>query len=115
MPTRIGVDVNLKAVHLAALGGNHNSTFGTLGTIEHDSLGTLEEGNLLDFRRQHVVGRALHTVDDDERQVAVVVIVQTVIVHTPKVVAIPTTNQGIHIFQTTHRVILLRQFLHVDV
>ena len=115
METRVGVDVNLQAVHLAALGGNHDSAFGTFGTIEHDSLGTLEEGDLLDFRRQHVVGRTLHTVDDDEREVVVVVIIQTVIVHTPQVVAIPTTDQGIHIFQTTHRVILLRQFLHVDI
>ena len=113
--TRVGVSLDLQAIHLATLGGNQNSTFCTFGAIEYDSLRTLEEGNLLDFRRQHVVGRTLHTVDDDEWKVAVVVGVKTVVVHTPQVATIPSADKGIHVFKTTHRIVLLRQLFHVDI
>ena len=93
METGVGVGLDLKTVHLATLGGDQDGTLGTLGTIEHDGLSTLEEGDLLDLRRKHIVRRTLHTVDDDERHVAVVIIVKTVIVHTPKVVAVPSADK----------------------
>ena len=115
METSVGIGLNLKAVHFATLGSNQDGTLGTLGTIEYDGLCTLQEGHLLDLTRQHVVRRTLHTVDDNDRHIRVVVIVQTVIVHTPKVVAVPATDKCIHVFKTTHRVILLRQLFHVYV
>ena len=55
MPTGVGVSRNLKTVHLATLGGDQDGTLGTLRAIEYDSLRTFEEGDLLDFRRKHVV------------------------------------------------------------
>ena len=115
VPARVGVRRNLKTVHLAALGGNHDGTLGTLGTIEYDSLCSLQEGDLLNLRGQHVVGRTLYAIDNHERHVAVVVIVKTLIVHTPKVVAVPSADKSVHVFQTAHRVVFLRQLFHVNV
>ena len=115
MPTRVGVGHNLQAIHLAALGGDEDGTLGSLGTVEHHGLCTLEESNLLDLGRKHVVGWALHAVDDDKREVAVVVSVKTVVVHTPKVAAVPSAYERIHVVKTAHRIILLLQFFHVDI
>ena len=47
--TGVGVGLDLKTVHLATFGGDQDGTLGTLGAIEHDSLCTLEEGDLLDL------------------------------------------------------------------
>ena len=55
METSVGVGLNLKTVHLSTFGGDQDSPLSTLGAIEYDSLSTLEEGNLLDFRRQNVI------------------------------------------------------------
>ena len=115
MPARVGVGHNLQAIHLAALGGDEDGTLGSLGAVEHHGLCTLEEGDLLYLGRKHVVGRTLHTVDDDEREVAVVVGVKTVVVHTPKVVAVPSAYERIHVVKTAHRIILLLKFFHVDI
>ena len=115
METSIGSGSNLETVNMATLGGDEDGTLGTLGTIEYDSLCTLEEGDLLDFRRQHVVGWTLHTIDNHEGHVAVVVIVEAVVVHTPEVVAVPSTDKCIHVFKATHGIILLRQLFHVNV
>ena len=49
METGVGVGLDLKTVHLATFGGDQDGTLGTLGAIEHDSLCTLEEGDLLDL------------------------------------------------------------------
>ena len=111
----VGVGLDLQTVNLTALGGDQDSTLGTFGTIEHHSLCTLQEGDLLDLGRQHVVRRTLHTIDDHERHVPVVIIIKTVVVHTPKVVAVPSANKGIHVFQATRHVILLLQLFHVDI
>ena len=92
--TSIGIGVDLQAVDMTTLRGNQDSALGGFRTIKYNSLSTLEESNLLDFRRQHIVRRTLHTIDNYERHVAVVVIVQTVIVHTPEVVAVPTTDKS---------------------
>ena len=115
MPTGVGIGINLQAIHLTTLGGNQDSTLGTLGTIEHDSLCALQEGNLLNLRRKYVVRRTLHTVDDYKRHIVVVVIIQTVVVHSPKVVAVPSADKAIHVFQTTLCIVLLRQLFHIDV
>ena len=115
METRVGVGRNLKTIHLTAFRGNQDSTFGTLGTIEHNSLRTFKEGNLFNLRRKHVVGRTLHTVDNHERKIAVIIIVETLVVHTPKIVAIPSADEGIHIFKATHHVIFLLEFFHINI
>ena len=115
MEACIGIGFDLKTVHLATLGSNQDSTLGTLGAIEHNSLCTLEEGDLLYFRRKHIVRRTLHTVDDDERHVAVVVVVKTVIIHTPKVVAVPSANKRIHVLKATRHIILLLKLFHVHI
>ena len=115
METSVGIGRNLKSVDLAALGSDQDGTLGTLGTIEHNCLSTLQEGNLLDFRRKHIVRRTLHTVDNNERHVGVVVIVEAVVIHAPKVIAVPSTDEGIHVFKATHRIILLLQFFHINV
>ena len=64
---RVRIGVYLQTVHLTTLGSNQDSTLGTLSTIEYDSMCTLEESNLLNLRWKHVVGRTLHTVDDNQR------------------------------------------------
>ena len=115
MPARVGVGHDLQTVDLATLGGDEDGTLGSLGAIEHHSLSALKEGNLLDFGRKHVVGRTLHAIDNHERKIAVVVGVETVVVHTPKVVAIPSANKRIHIFEAAHRIVLLLQLFHVDI
>ena len=115
VPTGVGIGLNLQAVHLATLGGNQDGALGTLGAIEHDSLCALQEGNLLNLRRKYVVRRTLHTVDDYKRHIVVVVIIQTVVVHSPKVVAVPSADKAIHVFQTTLCIVLLRQLFHIDI
>ena len=115
METCIGIGFDLKTVHLATLGGDEDGTLGSLGAVEHHGLCTLEEGDLLYFRRKHIVRRTLHTVDDDERHVAVVIIVKTVIVHTPKVVAVPSANKCIHVLKATRHIILLLKLFHVHI
>ena len=55
MPASIGIGCNLKTVNLTTLGGDKDSALGCLCTIEHDSLCTLEECNLLNLRREYVV------------------------------------------------------------
>ena len=53
--TGVSVGCYLKTVHLATLGSNQDGTLGTLSAIEHDSLCTFEEGDLLDLGRKHIV------------------------------------------------------------
>ena len=113
--TCVGVGLNLKTVNLATLCCDQNGTLCALRTIEHHCLCTLEEGNLLNFRRKHIVRRTLHTIDNNERKVTVVVIVKTVIVHTPKVVSIPSANKRIHVLKTTRHIILLLELFHVNI
>ena len=83
METCVGICHYLKAINLATLGGDEDGTLGTLRAKHHDSLSSLEKGDLFYFRGKHVVGRTLHTIDDDKRKVAIVVGVKTVIVHSP--------------------------------
>ena len=110
----VGVGLDLQAVNLAALRRDEDGTLSTLGAVEHHCLCTLEEGDLLNLGRQHVVRRALHAIDNHERQVAVVVVVEALVVHTPQVVAVPSANKSVEVFEAAHRVVLLLQLLHVD-
>ena len=118
VPTGVGISLNLQAIHLTTLGGNQDSTFSTLRAIENDCLCTFQEGDLLNFRRQHVVGRTLYTVNDYERHVGVIVVVQTVVIHTPEVdtchvIGRQSTNQTQHVFKAALSIVFLRQLFHV--
>ena len=55
METGVGIHLHLQTVNLTTLCGDKNCTLGCLGAVEHNSLGTLEEGDLLNLGRKHIV------------------------------------------------------------
>ena len=123
--TCIGIGLNLETINLTTLSSDKDCALSTLGTIENYSLCTLKEGNLLDLRRKYIVRWTLYTVDDNEWQVIIVISVKKVmfitikvcdvIFLTPEITAIPSTNESVQVIQTTHGIILLPQFLHIDI
>ena len=55
MKTGVSVHLHLQTVNSSTFGGYENSALGSLRTIEHHGLCTLEEGDLLNLGRKHIV------------------------------------------------------------
>ena len=103
----VGISFDLKTVDRAAFGGDKNCALSSFCSIQYDGLSPLEERYLLNFGRKHVVGRSFYSINNDERQVAVVVIIKTFVVHPPKIIAVPSSYKSIHVFKTAHRKIFI--------
>ena len=105
--TCISLHLDLQAVIMTTLSGYDYSTLGSLATIEHHSLRTLEERYLCNLTWLNVVSFTRHTIYQDE-------ITSVVGIHTPERIAIPTTYITLHIVETISMVVLLHQILYID-
>ena len=83
---------------MTTLGGNQDSALGSTATIKHHSLGTFQEGNLLDLRGQHVVGLTGYTVDQHE-----------LVGETPHTIAVITGHITLQIVKAIGIVVLIHQ------
>ena len=100
VPSGVGAYIHAQTVvHTATLGGDEYGSLGGAAAIEHHSLSAFEEGHFFDFRGQHVVGIARHTVDEHQ-----------VVGETPHTCAVEAGYVALHVVKTIGIIVLVHQF-----